>query len=105
MLNDIAPGSTVSIKVTAEPTNDAARKTLRRVLSKDADAKRENARHAKVRKAGFSSHQRGGRPWEVRLVKQHAVHGKAGETGTVTATLDVLRDLKSVERFVEVTRA
>lgn len=105
MLDNIAPGTKVTVKVTKDPTNDAAQKTLRRILSKDAAAKKENDRHAKVRKAGFSSHQRGGRPWEVRVPKQHARDGKTGETSTLLATADVLRDLKSVARFVEVSKA
>jgi len=52
--------------------------------------------------------QRGGgrwRVWESRLAKQHPVKGALGEQGTFVASVDVLRDLKSVERFIEVQAA
>ena len=105
MLENIAPGARVNVRITQRPSNEAAVKTLRRVLSKDPVFHQENRRQEKVRKSGFRTKQRGGRPWEVRLVKQHAVNAEVGEQGTVVATVDVLRDLQSVGRFVEVSPA
>jgi hypothetical protein len=102
---DIAPGTRVNVKVTKPPTNAAAAKTIARVLSKDATVKAHNKRLAKHRKNHTPSKQRGGREWFQRIVKQHPVEGKVGESGTVTATVDVLNDLASVSRFVEVKPA
>lgn len=101
----IALGSKIQVKIVRQPTNAAAAKTLERLLCKDRTVQKEVKRQAKIRKEGMSSHQRGGRPWEVRLVKQHPVTGKVGEQGTILATADVIRDLGSVERFVEITPA
>lgn len=107
MLNDIAPGDTVTVKITKTPTNVAGRKTLQRVLCKDAGHAAEVRRHRDVRDRNTPKSTRGGRwrVWEGRMVKQHPVHGTAGEQGTVTASYDVLQDLKSVERFIEVQKA
>ena len=105
MLDKIGPGTKVTIKVVKHPRNTAAAKTLERVLSKDQRIKAENKRLRKVRDRNTESRQRGGRQWAVRLVKQHPVRGRVGESGTVVATTDVLRDLRSVERFIEVTKA
>lgn len=102
MLDTIDPGTEITVKIVRQPTNVAAAKTLRRVLSQDPAVKAENRRLEKVRKAGMRVKQRGGRPWEVRVVKQHPVAGQLGESGTVTASADVLRDLGSVQRFIEV---
>ncbi|MBX2850351.1 MAG: hypothetical protein KTR15_01240 [Phycisphaeraceae bacterium] len=104
---DIAPGSTVNVKIVKTPTNASARKTLVRILSKDAEVIAENKRLKKVRKTNQTHSPRGGRwrVWEGRLPKQHPVEGKLGEAGTVLASPDVLTDLKSVERFVEVSAA
>lgn len=101
---DIKPGSTVNIKITKTPANEGARKTLVRLLSKDAGVLKENARHRQVRKTNAVITQRGGRVrlWAGRVIKQHPVKGALGESGQITATLDVIRDLKSVERFIEV---
>jgi len=105
MLDSINPGSTITVKIVNEPTNDAASKTLARVLAKDPEHVRENKRIADVRRKNYSPSMRGGRLYGGRLVKQSATQGKLGETGTVLASIDVLRDLKSVERFIEVEKA
>jgi hypothetical protein len=105
MLDKIAPGSKVSVKVTKKPTNAAAAKTLVRLLSKDRAHKANTERLRKARVKHFSQNRRGGRFWDVNVVKQHPLDGSIGESGTITATLDVLRDLASVSRFVEVTKA
>jgi len=107
MLENIQPGDTVTVKVVKTPTNAAASKTLERVLCKDETHAAEVDRHRKIRKKNTPMSTRGGRwrIWEGRMVKQHPVEGKLGEAGTVKATYDVLKDLKSVERFVEVAKA
>jgi len=105
MLDSIEPGSTINVKVVHEPTNAAASKTLARVLSKDEDARREDRRLHDVRQKNYSPSMRGGRLYGGRLVKQSARNGTLGESGTLFASVDVLRDLKSVERFIEVSKA
>jgi hypothetical protein len=105
MLDKIAPGSTINVKVVKQPTNAAASKTLMRVLAKDPGVAAEHKRQAKLRKVHYNPQPRGGRLYGGQLVKQHPVKGKIGEAGTVTATADVLRDLGSVKRFIEVSQA
>jgi len=105
MLDKITPGSKINVKIVKQPTNAAASKTLVRVLAKDPVVFAEHARQDKIRKKNYSPSRRGGRLYGGRVVKQHPVKGILGEAGTVTATLSVLRDLGSVERFVEVSEA
>ena len=105
MLDKIAPGSKINVKIVKQPTNTAASKTLMRVLAKDSAVNAEHERQAKIRKTNSSPSRRGGRLYGGRVVKQHPVKGQLGEAGTVTATLQVLRDLGSVQRFVEVSQA
>ncbi len=104
-LDTIKPGSTITVKIVTRPTNIAASKTLERLLAKDPAVKREVARHRRIRESNTTTKTRGGRDWVQRMPKQHPVEGKLGESGTITASLDVLRDLKSVSRFVEVEAA
>ena len=106
-MSDIAPGTRVTVKVVKQPTNAAAAKTLVRLLSKDAVVNSHNVRHRGIRKRAQTMSPRGGRwrVWESRLAKQHPVKGTIGEQGTFVASVDVLRDLKSVERFVDVQAA
>ncbi len=105
MLDKIKPGSQVNIKIVKQPTNIAAGKTLVRVLGKDAAVREANKRLHKVRKSNYNPSPRGGRLYGGRMVKLHPVKGQLGESGTVTATSDVLADLRSVQRFIEVTPA
>lgn len=104
-MSDIKPGSKISVKIIKRPTSAAGVKTVVRLLSKDHTIIAENARLKKTRKNHFRQSRRGGRFWDVNVVKQHPVKGLEGETGTFMATLDVLTDLKSIEKFVEVTAA
>lgn len=98
----ITPGRKVQITVVKTPTSRRAAKTLVRLLSKDPAAKADTARHRKIRTDNYNPEMRGGRLYGGRVVKLHTLHGQPGESGTITATLDVLRDLNSVQRFVEV---
>jgi len=104
---DIAPGTTVNIKIVKQPASEGARKTLVRLLSKDAEVIAENKRLKSVRQTNQTHSPRGGRwrVWEGRLPKQRPVTGVVGESGTILATVDVLTDLNSVDKYVEVSAA
>lgn len=105
MLDKIKPGARVNVKVAKAPTNEAARKTLVRVLSKSDQVKARNAHLRKVRDAKYNPSMRGGRLYGGRMIKLPAIKPDRGVEQTLTATVDVLVDLKSVGRFVEVTPA
>ena len=101
----IAPGARIHVEIVKHPTNARARKTLVRVLGKDEVAKTEQKRLEKVRKSNYRPRMRGGRLYGGQMVKMHPVKGQLGESGTVTATTDVLADLNSVSRFVSIKAA
>ena len=104
-MSDIKPGSKISVKIIKRPSSAAGVKTVVRLLSKDAGIMSENARLKVARKNHYRQTRRGGRFWDVNVVKQHPVKGLEGETGTITASLDVITDLKTIEKFVEITPA
>ena len=102
MLDTIAPGSRIRVEVIQTPKRSAAAKTLVRLLSKDDHIKQDNQRLAKIRRSHLRPKRRGGRIWRVQMVKLRPVKGQAGDQGTITASIDVLRDLGSVQRFVHI---
>jgi len=104
-MQDIAPGSDVKVTITNRVTNEAARKTLQRVLAKSDDAKAEKKRQQKVRERHNRPYIRSGRVWVDRVPKFPVVSLEPGSSETIKATVDVLNDLKSVQRFVEVQPA
>ena len=105
MFDKIAPGSQVTVKVVKPPSNAAAFKTLVRVLSKDPAMQAEDRQLTWLRKKHYTPGMRGGRLYSGRMPKIRRLRGNVGESGTIKATADVINDLKSVSRFIEVTSA
>lgn len=100
----VRPGQMVSIEIVAPPTNEAARKTLVRLCRKDPRVVRHD-RMQHDKRPSLQWWRRGGRLWEHRMRSKPAVALAPGQSYTVRATLDVLRDLESVRRFVKVAPA
>jgi hypothetical protein len=99
---DIAPGQIVSIEVTAVPRNAAARKTLTRIFARDMDvvrAKRWQSRH----RPSWQVWRRGGNMWHHQMKTRPPLTLAPGKSLALKVTVDVLRDLQSVERWVKVS--
>lgn len=103
----ITPGSRITLTVIKPPTNRGAEKTIKRLLEKDKAAMKESNRQRAIRKRLYAPKPRGGRFGTLggHVVKQQSVKVKVGAKGTMLASLDVLRDINSVQRFVEVAAA
>jgi hypothetical protein len=99
---DIAPGSNVRIEITKTPRRDAARKTLYRICRKDPAAANRQRRH-KAKRPSWQEWIRGGRHWHHQMKSKPAIRLTPGEVFTVRASIDVMRDLESVKRFIKVT--
>lgn len=99
---DIAPGQTVSIEITARPTNAAAQNTLNRVCAKDPAVANRHRRMTRERPS-WQTWRRGGRLWHHQMKSRPAAQLAPGKRYSVLATVDVIRDLESVSRFVSVT--
>jgi hypothetical protein len=102
MAIDLKPGQTVRVTVSKNITRDAARKTIERLFMKDKavraplDARSKNFIPLPKR--------RGGTIWTKRVNKVHPGLDK-GASATITATAQAIKDLKSVETFVDVASA
>lgn len=101
-MQTIKPGQTVEIEVTSLPRSEAARKTLIRILKRDPEAIRRQ-RHQKNKRPSREEWIRGAMTWHHQMKSRPPVDMKVGAKGTLRATLDVLRDLTSVSRFVKIT--
>ncbi len=95
---DIQPGHNVTITVTRDVTRPAAQKTLARIFLKDDKiSKSRNHDKKEVMKS-----TRAGRIWNHRHRGSVAVCPQKGQSATVQATVDVIRDINSVASFVDV---
>ncbi len=95
---DIQPGSRVTLTVTSFIRSDSARKTLARLFVKDPEV-------AKLRRRGpkpVTDTRRAGRIWKNRPSGSIHIAPQVGESAKLLATVDVIRDLQSVSRYVEV---
>ncbi len=101
MSAEIAPGSFVSVEIVSTPRNQAAAKTLRRICSKDAAIAKLN-RTRKAQRPSWEEWRRGGMMWHHQMKSRSAVSLERGRCYTVKASVDVLRDLNSVTRWVKV---
>jgi hypothetical protein len=99
---DIAPGSMVTIEINKDPRREAARKTLHRVCLKNAELAKQ-ARHQKHIRPSWQDWIRGGKFWHHQMKTKPLSKLEPGRVYTVRATLDVIRDLESVEDCVRVT--
>jgi hypothetical protein len=99
---DLTPGKTLTLELTARPRAAAARKTLTRIFCRDSDAIRRLRRQKRARPS-WQTWRRGGRTWHHQMKSKPPVELAIGARSSVLATLDVIRDLQSVEKYVRVS--
>ncbi len=98
----IQPGKTISLEITKAPTNEGARKTLLRLARKDPAIARLMRKQA-AQRPSWQEWRRGNATWHHQMKTQAPVTLSPGNAFSLRATVSVLRDLASVERFVKVT--
>jgi len=103
MLADIQPGQQINVKITSEPKAAAHRKTLVRLCDKDETVREERKRLRKARPVIWRT--RAGRPWAKRPYRVAVVKFTPDTTYKLFGSVDVLRQLASVEKYIEVTPA
>lgn len=99
MATDFKPGQTVRVTISKTITRASARKTIERLFMKD----KALARPLELRARNFKElpKRRGGQIWTKRPNKLH-LPLKKGDAADVKTTLQSLKDLASVEEFVQV---
>lgn len=102
MAVELKPGTVVQVTVKRTPTNEAAAKTLSRIFAKDPANRRLRPRRKKLLAGAIDIRRRGGRPWEVRSKAPRLIRPTKGAACSLAVTVDLLPDLRSVERFIEI---
>lgn len=103
MASQVKPGQWVNVRITALPKSAAGRKTMIRIFEKDRRIQAERRRLSRSRPA--KSHRRGGRLWRDIPGKLNVVCTKPGTVYKVFGSVDVLRELASLQDCVEITPA
>ncbi len=102
MAIDLTPGQTVRVTVSKSINRDSARKTLERLFMKDKGVRTP----LDLRSRNFKEipKRRGGTIWTKRVNKLHPELDK-GSAATIKTTTQSIKDLKSVETFVDIASA
>jgi len=98
----IPPGTTVTITVKKTPNCEAAAKTLSRLFAKDPANRKPRLLRKKLLAAAVTGHRRGGRIWYGHAKAPRLFQPVSGDRCSLRATCDVIRDLGSVQRFVDI---
>ena len=99
---EIEPGSNITIEITKTPQRQAACKTLYRVCQKDPAVARMHRRQ-KTKRPSWQEWIRGGKYWHHQMKTKPSASLEPGSKYTVRASVDVMRDLESVKRFVKLS--
>jgi hypothetical protein len=99
MAIELKPGTTIQVKITRLINRASARKTLERLFMQDKSV----VRPLDVRSRNFIPlpKRRGGCIWTKRPNKVHPSLER-GQQATLKTTPQSIRDLKSVESFIEI---
>jgi hypothetical protein len=98
-IDKLKTGQTLRLTISKTINRDSARKTIERLFMKD----RTVAKPIETRSRNFKElpKRRGGQIWTKRPNKVHPALAR-GDAATIKATPQAIRDLKSVEDFVQV---
>lgn len=102
-MSDIKPGQWINVKIKSQPRAIAGRKTMVRLFEQDAAVRKERVRHARSRPPQPS--RRGGRIWMNRPARLAVVSTERGSSYKIFASVEALKALKSIEKYVEITPA
>ena len=95
---DIQPGSQVKITVKSAIRSAAAGKTLARLFMKDPQVQQVRLTRPKQ----VIDTMRAGRTWHHRPKGTSQQLPAVGESAKILATVDVIRDLESVAKYVDI---
>ena len=97
---EIEPGSKVKVTVTSNVLSEGAAKTLARLFLKDPEIAKTRMKKPK----DIDPRIRAGRIWNVRRKGTVAHRPTKGDSCQLVCTLDVMRDLGSVDRYVDIAK-
>lgn len=99
---DIALGAKIAVEVVKTPSREAACKTLTRLFRRDPRIAKLQ-RNQKSKRPSREEWTRGGKMWHHQMRSESPVRIAPGARYELRATLDVVRDLASVSRWIKVS--
>lgn len=104
-LGAMKPGSTIQVTVTKAPRVVDHVQTIQRLMRQDPEFVKALKKASKERMQRLIVRSRGGRPWEQRETSSKIVRVEKGATWKMRLVPQLVADLKSVEKYLDVKAA
>ena len=102
--DQIVPNTVMTFKITALPTQPAAKKTIERLMWMQSDKKRDLKMLQRRRKQKVIKHTiRAGRVWLDRPRATRTARAELGASFTLRVTPQIVNDLNSVAKYLDVS--
>jgi len=99
----IVPNTEMTFTIAKDPKRPAARKTIERLMWKEPQAKKDLSMLQRRRKQKDIKYTiRAGRVWFDRPRATRTVRCERGASFTLNVTPQIVNDLKSVEKYLEI---
>jgi hypothetical protein len=105
MLDSLKAGQKIQCTITKLPRNEAAVDTIERLMRQEPSVKKGLRRAQRRRRQDMIVYNRGNRDWYKREVCGKQVKAKSGSTWTMTYSVQVLPELRSLESYLSVKSA
>lgn len=105
MIDALKPGQTVKCTIVKEPLTPDDKQTVMRLMRKDPTIQRRLRRSQMMRRRNMVVYNRGNRDWYKRQQVGKIADVRAGSSWKFTYSLELGRDMKTVERFLKVEAA
>jgi len=105
MLNNIKPGSNITITVTKSPTTKSTRETIRRLLLSSVEYRQITAKASQRRTRTADWRPRAGRLWNNRPKVARLFLARVGESSTIQYRPQLMNDIASVSDYISVESA
>jgi hypothetical protein len=105
MLDSLQAGQKIRCTITKTPRKAAAVDTIERLMRQEPGVKRGLRRAQRRRRQDMIVYNRGNRDWYKREICGKQVMAKTGATWTMTYSLQILPELRSLASYVSVQTA
>lgn len=105
MFDSLKPGQIIKCTLTSAPRASGNKTTLQRLMRLDPASVKSLRRAYRLRAQRMTTYNRGNRDWVKRETCAKIVTVGKGQSWTMPYSVNLLPDLKSIEKFIKVEKA
>lgn len=105
MIDSLKPGQTIHCTITSAPRTEAGIDTLERLMRQEPAIKRGLRKAQRRRRQNMVVYNRGNRDWYKRELCGRLVKAKKGAAWTMTYSLQIAPELRSLAKYLQIKPA